>query len=144
MPKRREARDLALQILYRREITHESLSQVMESLAAQGDRLPAFAVSLLQGVEKYQDKIDPLIDKYTDNWALERMPLLDRNIIRLGLFEMLYEDDIPYGVSINEAVELAKIYGTEDSSKFINGVLGKIAADLQESSKKKSSRRQSG
>lgn len=144
MSKRRKARDLALQMLYRCEITCESLSQVLESLADQGNSLPDFTVSLLEGVEDHQEEIDAMIDKYADNWALERMPLLDRNIMRLGLFEMLYEDDIPYSVSINEAVELAKIYGTEDSSKFINGVLGKVATDLQESSKKKSRQKQSG
>lgn len=144
MSKRRKARDLTLQILYRREITCESLPQVLESLADQGNSLPDFTVSLLEGVEDHQEEIDTMIDKYTDNWALERTPLLDRNIMRLGLFEMLYEDDIPYSVSINEAVELAKIYGTGDSSKFINGVLGKIATDLQESPKKKSRQKQSG
>jgi N utilization substance protein B len=66
------------------------------------------------------------------------MPLLDRNIIRISLYEMLYEQDIPFSVSINEAVELAKAYGTEDSGKFVNGVLGKIASELQASKAKES------
>ena len=84
------------------------------------------------------EELDDLIARYADNWALDRMPLLDRNIIRISLYEMLHEEDIPYSVSINEAVELAKVFGTEDSGKFVNGILGKIASELQTSKTKKS------
>jgi N utilization substance protein B len=68
-----------------------------------------------------------LIERTSDNWVLSRMPLVDRNILRLAVFELLYLDDVPDSVSINEAVEMAKIYGGEDSSKFVNGILGRLA-----------------
>ncbi len=90
-----------------------------------------FALGVLAGVEMHGDQIDRTISEYADNWSLERMPIIDRNILRMCLYEMIYESEIPFSVSINEAVELAKTYGTEESSKFVNGVLGKIASDLQ-------------
>lgn len=94
------------------------------------DSLPGFSLVLITGVKEHQDRIDPMIEDYADNWSLSRMPFLDRNILRIGLFEMLYIEDIPISVSINEAVEMAKKYSTEDSGKFVNGILGKIALQI--------------
>ena len=77
-------------------------------------------------------RIDDIIEDISENWVLSRMPLVDRSILRLAAYEMLYRDDVPDSVSINEAVEMAKVYGGEDSSKFVNGVLGRIAETVGE------------
>jgi N utilization substance protein B len=130
--ERRRARKAALEVLYEMEITSETVDQALEARERSGKKpLDEFALSVLAGVEMYGDQIDRTISEYADNWSLERMPIIDRNILRMCLYEMIYESEIPFSVSINEAVELAKTYGTEESSKFVNGVLGKIASDLQ-------------
>ncbi len=135
MQVRRKARTIALEIIYQKEITKASLDEIMRNRnrAGEGEPPSDFSMKLINGVMSHQAEIDDLIEGYADNWALDRMPSLDRNIIRISLYEMLYEEDIPFSVSINEAVELAKIYGTEDSGKFVNGVLGRIASDLEKS-----------
>lgn len=130
--ERRKARKAALEILYEIEITSEILEQALGMREQAGKKpLHKFSLRLLKGVEEHKTQIDRTISDYADNWSLERMPIIDRNILRICLYEMIYEGEIPFSVSINEAVELAKIYGTEESSKFVNGVLGKIASDLQ-------------
>ncbi|MBN2096932.1 MAG: transcription antitermination factor NusB, partial [Candidatus Omnitrophica bacterium] len=85
-----------------------------------------FAVQLVQGTLKNLGQIDELISKYAQNWQLKRMAVIDRNILRLGCFELLFLEEVPPKVAINEAVELAKRYGDSDSSKFVNGILDKI------------------
>ncbi|MDI6716038.1 MAG: transcription antitermination factor NusB [Actinomycetota bacterium] len=143
MLERRKARKDALEILYEKEITGQPLDLIIENrLAARGEKASGFTIRLVKGVEEHREQIDNIIRTHTDNWALERMPIVDRNLIRIGLYEMLYEEDIPYSVSINEAVELAKIYGMEESSRFINGVLGKVASELKESGVKKAGEEQ--
>lgn len=135
MQVRRKARTIALEIIYQREITKASLDEIIRNRnkAGEGEPPSDFSMKLINGVVSHQSEIDDLIEGYADNWALDRMPSLDRNIIRISLYEMLYEEDIPFSVSINEAVELAKTYGTDDSGKFVNGVLGRIASDLEKS-----------
>ena len=131
MQKRRKARIAALEVLYQRELTNYPVEKIVQNkLSAGGKDLSDFALRIVDGVKNHNQKIDDMIKKYADNWALDRMPSLDRNIIRISLYEMLYEEDIPCSVSINEAVELAKIYGTGESGKFVNGVLGKIATEI--------------
>ncbi len=133
MSERRKARKDALEILYEKEITGQPLDVIIKNRkVARAEEASEFTVELVEGVEKHLKQIDSIIRAHTDNWALERMPIVDRNLIRIGLYELLYEEDIPYSVSINEAVELAKIYGMEESSKFVNGVLGRIATELKE------------
>ena len=87
---------------------------------------------LVGGVEKSLDGLDEMIGEVSENWAVTRMPLVDRNILRIATYEILYDAEVPASVAINEAVELAKVYGGEDSSKFVNGVLGKIALRREE------------
>lgn len=132
MQDRRKARIVALEIIYQKEMTNAPLNQIIANrIRAGGYAAPSeFALSLINGVIEHRKELDDLIASHADNWALDRMPSLDRNIIRISLYEMLYEEDIPCSVSINEAVELAKIYGTEESGKFVNGVLGKIATEI--------------
>ena len=91
----------------------------------------AFALELLSGVKKNQDYFDRIISRYATNWSLERVAVIDRNILRLSLHEMLSKnEEIPPAVCIDEAVELAKEYGSEDSYRFINGILNKVKEDL--------------
>jgi len=129
MRKRTLARECALKILYRVEISKESLESSIEDFWAREDRskeVKDFANSLVRGTLENLSKIDEIISRYTDNWEIKRMAVIDKNILRLGSFEIIYIDDIPYKVSINEAIELAKKYGDVDSGKFVNGILDKI------------------
>lgn len=93
--------------------------------------LPEFSFRLVKGVDRRREEIDRLIAAYSEHWDIDRMPIVDRNIIRLCVYEMLEEEDIPFSVSINEAVELAKTYGGEDSAKFVNGLVARIAQQLR-------------
>lgn len=129
MLERRKARHQALHILYQREITDEPLTRILsESTWNAEDGLPAdYCREVLSGIEAHQVRIDGIIEDISENWVLSRMPLVDRNILRLAVFEMLYREDVPDSVAINEAVEMAKVYGGEDSSKFVNGILGRLA-----------------
>ena len=89
-----------------------------------------FAEPLIRGTLEHQAELDERIKQYAKNWDLHRMAVVDRNILRLAIYEMLYRDDIPPVVSINEAVDIAKKFSTEDSGKFVNGILDKVKGDL--------------
>jgi len=129
MLERTKARRQALQILYQREITGESTSAILESHSFNSEEgePSEFCRTLLAGVEEHRDEIDATLAEISEHWTVSRMPLVDRNILRMAVYEILYIDDIPDSVSINEAVEMAKTYGGDDSSKFVNGVLGRLA-----------------
>jgi N utilization substance protein B len=92
-----------------------------------------FAESLVQGTKENQAKADDLIRQYAEHWALERMAVVDRNILRLAVYEMLWGDGVPTKVVINEAIEIAKKFGTGDSSRFINGILDRVHRELRPS-----------
>ncbi len=129
------ARRKALQVLYQSEITGLPVDEIMErSLCVEEVGLICdFTRMLLLGTSSHIEEVDNLIGQTSENWSLERMPLVDKSILRLATFEILHVDDVPYSVSINEAVELAKDFGGEDdSSRFVNGVLGRIADYLEE------------
>ncbi len=96
-----------------------------------------YTLFLFEGTVKNLKRIDELIVKYSKNWKLSRMPVVDRNILRLAVFELLYEDDVPPSVAINEALEIARRFSTEDSTQFINGVLDAINKDFLSSKEKK-------
>lgn len=119
----------ALQMLYQREITGVSTGRIIadESFSTEDGVPDEYARTLATGVESHLDEIDAVVGDVSEHWSVSRMPLVDRNILRVATFELLHADDVPPSVAINEAVELAKVYGGEDSSKFINGVLGKVA-----------------
>ena len=87
----------------------------------------SYALELVEGVQAHHADIDALIVAYADRWAIQRMPLVDRNLVRLAIFELMWGDDIPVAVAINEAVEVAKELSTDDSGRFVNGLLGRIA-----------------
>jgi len=131
MPRsdRHKARLQALQILYQREITGQSVGRILDerSYSTENGEPDEFCRELAGGVERNLSKIDEMIGLTSEHWTVSRMPTVDRNILRVATYELLFTTDVPPSVAINEAVELAKTYGGDDSSKFVNGVLGKIA-----------------
>lgn len=132
---RRVARESALAVLYSSDITESDLAKIVEEGAYpdEGFAFPEYAESLVLGVASHLDEIDARLQQTSENWALDRMPVVDRALLRLAVYEMLYVDEVPVSVTINEAVEIAKSYGGEDeSSRFVNGVLGRIARSMGE------------
>ena len=131
------ARRAALQALYAGAIAEKKAGFLISQglFLEEGERLTDYAVQLVQGTERYQPQIDSYLEEASDNWSLERMPIVDRTILRLAVYEMVYEINVPLSVTINEAVELAKRFGGEDDSpRFVNGVLGRIAKKLEAAS----------
>lgn len=130
MRKRTLAREYALKILYQAEMTRREIptaaQQFWSEQEAVEDNVHEFAQRLIEGVAAHFDSIDAKISQYAANWQLKRMAVIDRNILRLGVYELLHAQDIPPKVTINEAVELAKKYGDLESGKFVNGILDKI------------------
>lgn len=132
MRKRTCSREFALQVLYQVDMTGAEPAEALQNFW-EGQRLPAdeevkeYTQQLVLGVLGHLDAIDRLIERFAENWVIQRMAYVDRNILRLSTFEMRYREDIPVKVAINEAVELAKRYGEPDSSKFVNGILDHIA-----------------
>lgn len=142
MKNRRRSRELALKVIFQLDVAGgdpvEAFDLVVSLIVEDpedGDGGPvteevtAFARTLLDGVVSSLEELDDRLRTYAREWSLERMANVDRNILRLALYEMQFLDDVPLSVSINEAVELAKVYSTPDSGRFINGILGKIAAE---------------
>ena len=119
-----------MQILYQLEVnpldTHEALESFWEHSAASG-QVKEFTTRIVEGVQQHREEIDRLIRKHSEHWRLERISATDRNILRMGVFELLFCDDIPVKVALNEAVDLGKKFGTEESGAFINGILDKIS-----------------
>ena len=133
MGDRRKSRELALQALFSLDLNKiNSALQMDEFLGQHGEDLSeptrVFFIALVDGVIENREKIDTLLDQWAKNWKISRMPAVDRNIMRIAVFEMLNLSDIPPSVSINEAVEIGKKFGTRDSGPFINGVLDRIRA----------------
>lgn len=131
MRKRTLARECALKILYRIEIAKEPVdSSIQDFWSKTGGSLNKdvhdFTSLLVQGTCENLKSIDEIISRHADNWNISRMAVIDRNIMRMAVYEMIYREDIPPNVSINEAIELAKKYGDVDSGKFVNGILDKI------------------
>lgn len=129
MGLRHKGRQIALQILYQKDVAGVPLEEALATYQSHLNPSPeafAFARELVEGVAEHQIQIDEIIQKYSENWRLERMSVTDRNILRLATYELLYRPDIPPKVAINEAIELAKEFGTEDSPAFVNGILDAI------------------
>jgi len=133
MPKtaRRKSRTNAVILLYQRDLLEKDVEKIIENNLISGIKYDDFTLKLARGVEKNKKKIDNLIKDIVENWSLERIAIIDRNIIRVAIYEMLYEEDIPLKVSVDEAIEIAKTLGQkEDTPKFVNGVLGKILNNI--------------
>jgi N utilization substance protein B len=130
---RSKARKRALDVLYGADVRGESINA---SLLAEENRHLAdpkrgssweYASQIVRGIADHGDEIDELIETYAQGWTIDRMPAVDRAIIRIGIWELLFNDDVPDAVAISEAVESATVLSTEDSSSFVNGLLGRIA-----------------
>jgi N utilization substance protein B len=125
---RREARERAVALLYEAEAKGLAPNDLLAELPLAPE---PFTAELITGIGEHLPELDALLQDYARDWTLERMPALDRAVLRLGAFELLHRPDIPTGAVISEAVELAKHYSTEDSGKFVNGMLSAIAAAVR-------------
>jgi N utilization substance protein B len=126
---RRDARERALSLCYELDVRGSSVAEMLGEMPVPPDQ---YAIELVQGIEDHKDELDALIRKFADRWSLERMPVIDRNLLRIATYELAHRPDIPLAVAISEAVELAKRYSTDDSGRFINGMLGRIAEHTRE------------
>lgn len=131
MPARRRARKRALDVLYEADLRKLGLIEVLQAYVARLEQPHpehlGYAVTLVEGVAAHKERIDELIASYAEGWTLERMPVVDRNLARIAVYELLWVDEIDPPVAITEAVELARQMSTDDSPRFLNGVLGRIA-----------------
>lgn len=127
MASRRQGRRQAVDILYQSDVTERDPLEVLNEWEAADKRVSPFAVELVQGVREHLAELDGLIGSAAEDWTIDRLASLDRTILRVAAFEVLHRDDVPVAVAIDEAVGTAKELSTEDSGRFVNGVLGRIA-----------------
>ncbi len=141
--KRRVAREIALQSLYQIEMNevspreavanavHEAENDNEGQLDVDAEKIPPqYIHELVEGTQTYKATIDEWLAEYLKGWQMDRLSKVDREVLRLAVYEMVYRDDVPPKVVVNEAIELAKHFGTEESGKFVNGVLGKMIKEL--------------
>jgi N utilization substance protein B len=128
MTTRRAARERALELAYECEQRGVPASELLAELPVPPDE---YAQRLVIGVDTHHDEIDARLRKCSEHWALERMPVIDRALLRVGTYELMWEPDTPTAVIITEAVELAKAFSTKDSGRFVNGLLARIAEDVR-------------
>ena len=130
MSARGKARKRALDILFESELRGEAPGSTLAARRERADPPVAdYTVELVEGVLAHRERLDELLSTYSEGWTLERMPAVDRNLLRIGLYEILHDPDIPPAVAINEAVDLAKELSTDDSGRFVNGLLARVAED---------------
>ncbi|MFT9848044.1 transcription antitermination factor NusB [Aneurinibacillus sp. REN35] len=134
---RHQSREKAVQVLFSIDMTQAEPKEVLANMLEEEDeqvneeRNLEFLTELVEGTAAHQSEIDQAVSQYLRGWTMGRLANVDRAILRLAGYEMMYRKDIPIKVTLNEAVELAKMYGTDDSPKFINGVLSSLVKDLQ-------------
>jgi N utilization substance protein B len=126
---RREARERALSLLYEADAKGTTPAAVLAELPLPPDE---YAADLVSGVGEHAAEVDELIRRFSRSWSLERMPVIDRTLLRMAVYELGHRDDVPTGVVISEAVALATQYSTDDSGRFVNGMLSAIAAELRQ------------
>ncbi len=127
VPARSKARKRALDVLFEAELRGAPVAEVLAERTAQASPpVPAYAAELVHGVQAHRQHIDALLARHSAGWTLDRMPAVDRNVLRIGVFELLYADDVPDGVAISEAVLLAGQLSTDDSAAFVNGLLARL------------------
>jgi len=127
---RRQARERALSLLYEAEAKASEPSEILAGLPI--EPLP-FATQIVEGVGRHRPELDGWITRFARDWTIDRMPALDRALLRMGVFELLHRPDVPTGAVISEAVELAQMYSTDESSRFVNGLLARIAEEVRPS-----------
>jgi N utilization substance protein B len=131
---RRHAREAALRILYQAEVNGEPIDDATEQIVptlAEDENLRAYVVEIVAAVDDRREEIDARLRAASTNWSLERMATVDRNVLRLGVAELLVRPDVDARVVIDEAVSIAEIYGTDDSGRFVNGILDRLARELR-------------
>ena len=138
MIRRTRGREIALQVLYQLDQNPESSPEEVRDFVVRrlrDDSLRSYADELIAGVRTHRQQLDALIGRVAENWSLERMAAIDRNILRLGAFELLHRPEVPVKVVINEALELAKRYSTAQSSRFVNGILDRFLVGHEKTTK---------
>jgi N utilization substance protein B len=130
MTSRRRARRQAIDVLYQADVTGRDPRLALAEWHAAGHKVDPFAEELVEGVTANRAAIDDVLSAHSEHWTLDRMASLDRTILRLAVFELLHRPDVPAAAAISEAVEIAKELSTEDSGRFVNGILGKVAVRL--------------
>ncbi len=130
MTTRRDARRLAVDILFQADVTGVDARAVLADWTEAGRRVPPFSRRIVEGVAEHRENIDRTLGSHAEAWRVERMATLDRTILRVACFELRYATDVPPSVAIDEAVRAAKELSTQDSGPFVNGILGRIAAEL--------------
>ncbi len=134
MGNRRKSREAALQALYQIDLAKAEPENALEQYWKNNidtEEIQEFANLLVEGVTSHLSELDQLIEKHSTHWKLSRMACVDRNILRMSTYELMYCKDIPASVSLNEAIEIGKKFGTEDSSSFINGILDNLAREIR-------------
>ena len=135
MSSRRKGRELALQILFQLDMVRSGVDEAIKAFWKTQEELPSedtrdFCEELVRGAFEHHEEIDRFVEETSSNWRLSRMPVVDRNVLRMAVYEMLYREDIPTTVTINEAIDVGKKFGSEDSGAYINGILDKIAEKI--------------
>ena len=134
MGTRRKARELALQALFYMEVNPNGFEEKLDLYCrdfAPSKEIRPFFETLVRGVNTDRERIDEIIERYSANWKIRRMSGVDRNVLRMAVYELIFCEDIPYKVSINEAIDVGKKFGTEESGGFINGILDSIRLALE-------------
>ena len=127
MSARSKARKRALDVLFEAEVRGEPVLDLLDQRLAQASPpVGEYAAQLVRGVQAHRERIDELLSEYAEGWALDRMPIVDRNVLRIGLYELLWANDVPDAVAISEAVLLARDLSTDASPAFVNGLLGRL------------------
>ena len=127
MGARSKARKRALDVLFEADVVGADPRETLQARLARNEPpVPEYAVELVEGVLDHRERIDELLARYALGWTLDRMPAVDRNVLRIGVYELLWRDDVPGGVAISEAVELARSLSTDESPRFVNGLLATI------------------
>jgi N utilization substance protein B len=122
-----------MQLMFQAEATGRSVPEVLGGPYALSEGpLDEFGERLARGAYEHQAELDDTIQRVSKNWSIGRMPSVDRNLLRIAVYEMLYVDEVAIAVTIDETVELAKLYGTDESSRFVNGLLGRVASELED------------
>ncbi|UCG80123.1 MAG: transcription antitermination factor NusB [Desulfobacterales bacterium] len=134
MGNRRRSRELAMQALFQIEMNPDHSTEAIDLFCKHfrvSKNVKPFFLRLVEGVKEFQQEIDSLIERFSENWKLSRMSRVDRNVLRIAVYELLYCNDIPPKVSINEAIDIGKRFGTEDSGAFINGIIDGVRISLE-------------
>jgi N utilization substance protein B len=130
MAARSKARKRAVDLMYEADLRGDDpVSTLAERVALADPPINDYTVELIEGVAAHRDAIDQVLSDYSEGWTLDRMPGVDRAVLRVALYELLWAEDVPDAVAIDEAVELAKALSTDDSPKFVNGILGRVLRD---------------